>query len=165
MEIGACACIAGAPNEATGGSAQALSYIMLAACSLPAGRHSGSLVVSESVRLPGSLPASAGAVGAARSEGGAASSRSRMHDLTAEAKEAKKGQMPRTEAMSGIMDSGNCCLINVSSCSPWSGQVLDLIMSRDGLEEENGRFRMSSGKLEDRNVEFAKIREFLCVVA
>ena len=65
MEIGACACIAGAPNEATGGSAQAFSYIMLAACSLPIGRRSGSLVVSESVLLLGCLPAGAGVVDAA----------------------------------------------------------------------------------------------------
>ena len=80
-----------------------------------------------------------------------------MHDLTAEVKEAKKGRKPRTEAIPGIIDSGNCCLINVSSCGPWSDHALDDILSRDGLEEENGRFRMSSNKLEDRNVGFAKL--------
>ena len=89
---------------------------------------------SESMLEIGCLPACAGEVGAAWEEDGAASSRGRKHDLTTEAKQAKRGRRPRTEAMPGIMDSGNCCLMNASSCSSRSGQVLN-DMSKDGLEE------------------------------
>ncbi len=135
LEIWGCACIAGAPNGAAGGSTQASSNIMLAACSLPAGRHSGSPEGSESMLELGWLPACAGEVGAAWEEDGAASSRGRKHDLTTEAKHAKRGRMPRTEAMPGIMDSGNCCLNVVSSCSSRSGPASDAIMSKDGLVE------------------------------
>ena len=106
---------------------------MLVACSLPALRHSGDPEISERMLCLGCLPAAAGEVDAASGEGGAASSRGRVRDLTTEAKEAKSGLKPRTEAIPGTMVSGNCCLRDLPSCSSCPVPTLDDIMSRDGL--------------------------------
>ena len=131
MEFCGCACIAGAPNEATGGSAQASSIIMLAACSLPALRHSGD-PECVSMLCFGCSPAAAGEVDAAWEEAGVASSRGRLQDLTTEVEEAMSGLEPGTEAIPGIMVSGTFCLGVLSSCSSCPVPIVDNIMSRDG---------------------------------
>ena len=56
-----------------------------------------------------------GCSGAFAGEGGAASSRSPIHDLTTEARPARNERAPRIEAIPGTNDSGKFCLSNLSS--------------------------------------------------